>query len=456
MSGVFFILDNRITNDSYGVFILIQLSSPLMKKQDKSFSENRKGAAQRNSPKFDEKKKKPSFKKEEEPKKKYSSSDKKSDNRNDGSYDAKKKSSSSSFKKDDNTKKRFTTTDKKVDNRRSNSGFDKNKKRTSFKKDEKPTKKYTAEGKEIKPKFDKKGFIKEEGILLTSPQPKFYEKRQRGPLIKEARPEREYKENKKVILTKKSAVEFEPKKEEAPNENMRLNRYLAHAGIAARRKADMIIQKGEVTVNNIVVKEMGYRVLPTDVVKYKGKKIVPSRNFIYILLNKPKDFITTASDEKGRKTVMHLVEKTTDERIYPVGRLDRNTTGLLLLTNDGILAQKLSHPSFEVRKIYHATLNKPLTEAHFNELKSGVTLEDGFAKVNDIGYPDPMDPMQVGVEIHIGKNRIVRRLFEHLGYTVEKLDRVMYAGLTKKDLPRGKHRVLKPMEVMQLKKVGGS
>ncbi|MFM2224679.1 MAG: hypothetical protein RJA07_881 [Bacteroidota bacterium] len=429
-----------------------------MKKQEKSFTENRKGATQRNSTKFDEKKKKPSFKKDEEPKKKYSASDKKYDKPKEGSYDDKAKRSASLFKKDDNTKKRFSSSDKNADKRSGASSFDKNKKRGSFKKTDKPPNSFDGNTKPRRSKasFDKKGFIKEEGILLTSPEPKFYEKRQRGPLIKEARPEREVKGAKKIILNKKSAVEFEPKKEEAPNENMRLNRYLAHAGIAARRKADMIIQKGEVTVNNIVVKEMGYRVAPTDVVKYKGKKIVPSRNFIYILLNKPKDFITTASDDKGRKTVMHLVEKTTDERIYPVGRLDRNTTGLLLLTNDGLLAQTLSHPSFEVRKIYHVSLNKPLTDAHFNELKMGVTLEDGVAKVNDIGYPDPADPMQVGVEIHIGKNRIVRRLFEHLGYTVEKLDRVMYAGLTKKDLPRGKHRILKPMEVLQLKKVGGS
>ena len=267
-------------------------------------------------------------------------------------------------------------------------------------------------------------------------------------------------EKRKPLVAQKKTVEkikpiakpFVDKGLQPSDDSMRLNRYLAHAGIAARRKADLLIASGVVTVNNLVVKEMGYRVKPTDVVKFKGKIVKPKTNFVYILLNKPKDTITTASDEKGRKTVLEIVASATDERIFPVGRLDRNTTGVLLLTNDGDMAQKLSHPSFEVDKIYHATLDKPLLAEHFEKIKKGVTLEDGFAKVNDLGYPDLKDRTQVGIEIHIGKNRIVRRLFEHFGYQVVKLDRVMYAGLTKKDLTRGRHRILTELEIAQLRK----
>ncbi len=249
----------------------------------------------------------------------------------------------------------------------------------------------------------------------------------------------------------KQIVRIEEQDAFQDKDSMRLNRYLAHAGIAARRKADVLIASGHVTVNGEVMKEMGHRVKPTDVVKFQGKIVKPKTNFVYILLNKPKDHITTSSDEKGRKTVMELIASATEERVFPVGRLDRNTTGLLLLTNDGDLAQKLAHPSFEVKKIYHVVLDKPFTKEHFDELKKGVKLEDGDAKVNDIGFPNPHDSREVGVEIHIGKNRIVRRMFEHLGYHVEALDRVMYAGLTKKDLPRKRWRMLTPVEVMQLK-----
>ena len=259
---------------------------------------------------------------------------------------------------------------------------------------------------------------------------------------------------KKGITTKPKVV-VKPVSEaafESDDDTMRLNRYLAHAGVAARRKADVLIAGGAVTVNNKVVTEMGYRVKPTDMVRFKGALVQPKTNFVYILLNKPKDTITTVNDEKGRKTVMDLVAKATDERVFPIGRLDRNTTGVLLLTNDGVFAQKLAHPSFEIDKVYHASLSKPLTAAHFEQIKNGIMLEDGFAKVNDLGYPDPNDASQVGIEIHIGKNRIVRRIFEHLGYEVVKLDRVMYAGLTKKDLARGRYRMLTPLEVAQLKK----
>ena len=239
----------------------------------------------------------------------------------------------------------------------------------------------------------------------------------------------------------------------APTEDgaTRLNKYMAHAGIAARRAADEIIASGEVTVNGEVVKEMGYRVQPTDVVKYQGKTVKPVRNMVYILLNKPKDYITTTSDDLDRHTVMELVASATDERVYPVGRLDRNTTGLLLMTNDGDLAQKLSHPSRKMKKIYHAVLDKPISEDELEQIAKGLVLEDGVAQIDAVAYADRKDRAQVGIELHIGKNRIVRRIFEHLGYDVVKLDRVFYGGLTKKDLPRGRWRHLEDKEVIMLK-----
>ncbi len=233
---------------------------------------------------------------------------------------------------------------------------------------------------------------------------------------------------------------------------VRLNKYLAHAGIAARRKADELIQQGYVTVNGTQVKEMGYRVKPTDVVKFKNKIIKPTRNYVYILLNKPKDFITTLADEKDRKTVLQLVKSATTERVYPVGRLDRNTTGLLLLTNDGDLAQQLAHPSNEIEKVYLASLDKPLTPEHEAQIRKGITLEDGIVPVNQLAFPKAEKRNEVGIAIHIGRNRIVRRVFEHFNYKVEKLDRIVYAGLTKKNLPRGKWRLLNEKEVLFLKR----
>lgn len=194
---------------------------------------------------------------------------------------------------------------------------------------------------------------------------------------------------------------------------------------------------------------MGYQVSRKDTVAYQGKKLRPE-GYVYVLLNKPKDFITTTRDPQNRKTVMDLVSKAAPERIVPVGRLDRMTTGLLLLTNDGDLSKKLTHPSHQVPKIYHVTLDKPLTKRHLSEITNGTRLEDGVAHVDTIEVLDAKQK-EIGLEIHIGKNRIVRRLFEHYGYTVTRLDRVMYAGLTKKDLPRGKWRHLKPREVVLLK-----
>jgi 23S rRNA pseudouridine2605 synthase len=233
------------------------------------------------------------------------------------------------------------------------------------------------------------------------------------------------------------------------SEVFRLNKYISNSGICSRREADQLILKGEITVNGEVVTELGHKVLKTDKVIYKGKLINPEKP-VYILMNKPKDFITTTDDPMERKTVMHLLENACKERVFPVGRLDRNTTGLLLFTNDGDLAAKLSHPSNNIKKIYQVTLDKPITSNHEKEISEGLTLEDGPVKVDDIQVLSK-DRTILGLEIHVGKNRIVRRIFAHLGYEVVGLDRVMYAGLDKKDLPRGKFRFLSEKEVVKLK-----
>ncbi|RDC65900.1 pseudouridine synthase [Adhaeribacter pallidiroseus] len=230
---------------------------------------------------------------------------------------------------------------------------------------------------------------------------------------------------------------------------IRLNRYIANAGVCSRREADTLIAAGEIKVNGEVITEMGYVVKPEDTVQY-GKKRLNREKMVYVILNKPKDFITTTEDPEGRKTVMDLVANASKERIFPVGRLDRNTTGLLLFTNDGELAQKLTHPSHKNSKIYQVELDKPLTRTDFEKIQAGLELEDGKAEVDDLAMIGDTGKF-VGIEIHIGKNRIVRRIFEHLGYEVVSLDRVQYAGLTKKDLPRGKWRFLNEKEVIRLK-----
>ena len=231
--------------------------------------------------------------------------------------------------------------------------------------------------------------------------------------------------------------------------SFRLNKYIANAGICGRREADLLISKGLITVNGVVTTELGLKVKKTDRVVYQGKKINPEKP-VYVLLNKPKDFITTTEDPMERKTVMSLVNNACEERIFPVGRLDRNTTGLLLFTNDGELAAKLSHPSNQVKKIYQVTLDNPITYKDEEAIREGLTLEDGPAVVDDMQVLSK-DRTIIGLEIHIGRNRIVRRLFAHLGYEVTALDRVMYAGLDKKDLKRGHYRFLSEQEVIRLK-----
>lgn len=241
----------------------------------------------------------------------------------------------------------------------------------------------------------------------------------------------------------------EPETKPASTEPMPLNKYIAHSGESSRRDAAVLVKQGKVRVNGELVLDPGYKVKPGDVVTLAGKKLKPRKNLVYILLNKPKGYITTTEDPRGRKTVMSLVNLEDDTRLFPVGRLDRNTTGLLLLTNDGDLAQKLSHPSYQVKKVYQVTLDKPLTKADFDKVLAGVELEDGVAPVDALAYLDQKN--EVGIEIHSGRNRIVRRIFESLGYEVVKLDRVMYAGLTKKNVPRGKWRFLTDHEIVLLR-----
>lgn len=231
---------------------------------------------------------------------------------------------------------------------------------------------------------------------------------------------------------------------------IRLNKYIANSGACSRRDADIYIASGNVRVNGEVITEMGYKVKPGDTVVFDGKRITPEKKE-YVLLNKPKGFITTTRDEKGRRTVMDLVSGASGARLLPVGRLDRNTTGLLLFTNDGELAKKLTHPKYGIRKIYHVSLNRNLHYEDLQKIEEGLQLEDGPVRVDEISYIDNASKSEVGIKLHSGKNRIIRRIFESLNYEVIKLDRVIFAGLDKKKLPRGHWRPLTRQEVINLK-----
>ncbi len=266
------------------------------------------------------------------------------------------------------------------------------------------------------------------------------------------------------IAEKAAAAENKFSNKESPSpyqsndhiSEMPLNKYLAHCGVSSRREAVQIIKDGKVKVNDKVVMEPAFKVNSKDVVKFNGKQLFVAKNLVYILLNKPKDYITTTDDPQGRKTVLQLVKAATAERIYPVGRLDRNTSGVLLLTNDGELTQKLSHPSYNITKVYEIKLDKPLTKADFDKILAGITLEDGVIQADTLAYADARDKSVIGIEIHSGRNRIVRRIFESLGYDVKALDRVMYATLTKKNVDRGKWRFLSEKEVRLLKYMNAS
>jgi 23S rRNA pseudouridine2605 synthase len=262
-----------------------------------------------------------------------------------------------------------------------------------------------------------------------------------------------------IEVAKKRKIEADvPKpitvKKKVTNEEMPLNKYIAHCGVCARREAALMVKDGQVTVNGKLVTEPGHKVTVKDEIKVGGKKINIVVDQVYILLNKPKDYLTTLSDPEGRKTVLDLIKNASKDRVFPIGRLDRNTTGVLLLTNDGELAQKLSHPSNEIRKVYEVKLDRPVAKKDMEEIIKGITLDDGFIKADAVAYADATDKSIIGIEIHSGRNRIVRRIFEHLRYDVRNLDRVMFAGLTKKNVERSKWRYLSEKEVRALKFFG--
>jgi 23S rRNA pseudouridine2605 synthase len=293
------------------------------------------------------------------------------------------------------------------------------------------------------------------GERKFTPKPGGFRKRSDSADYKPFRKSENSSYNKPSFKTERSAedkpLRSRKKSEKDDSGLIRLNRYISNAGICSRRKADELIAAGVVSVNGEVVSELGHKVDPAkDSVRYNGELLKRER-MVYVLLNKPKDYITTTDDPQERRTVMHLVEKASKERIYPIGRLDRNTTGLLLMTNDGDLADKLSHPKNNITKLYQVELNKSLTQGDLNKIAFGLELEDGLIKPDSISYVQGATKKEVGIQIHSGKNRIVRRIFEHLGYEVMKLDRSVYANLTKKDLPRGRWRYLDEKEIIQLK-----
>jgi len=294
---------------------------------------------------------------------------------------------------------------------------------------------------------------------------KFVQKKKNSVIKEEFR--REKKEWKNELTERKlqkkkitKAIAPAGKPQSAARETIKgqipLNKYISHSGICSRRDAAELVKAGKVIVDGKLITEPGFKVTSDQEVKVNGKKIALQKNLVYILLNKPKDFITTTTDPQGRHTVLELIKHATNERVYPVGRLDRNTTGVLLLTNDGELTQKLSHPSYEIKKVYEVRLDRPLLKKDFEAILKGVQLEDGMISPDALAYADAKDKAIIGVEIHSGKNRIVRRIFEHLGYDVRNLDRVMYANLTKKNVERGKWRFLTEKEVRLLKYMNSS
>ena len=294
---------------------------------------------------------------------------------------------------------------------------------------------------------------------------KFVQKKKNSVIKEEFRQEKkEWKkeltekrlQKKKITKAIAPAAQARSAAQETIKGQIPLNKYISHSGICSRRDAAELVKAGKVIVDGKLITEPGFKVTPEQEVKVNGKKIALQKNLVYILLNKPKDFITTTTDPQGRHTVLELIKHATNERVYPVGRLDRNTTGVLLLTNDGELTQKLSHPSYEIKKVYEVRLDRPLLKKDFEAILRGVQLEDGMISPDALAYADAKDKAIIGVEIHSGKNRIVRRIFEHLGYDVRNLDRVMYANLTKKNVERGKWRFLTEKEVRLLKYMNSS
>jgi 23S rRNA pseudouridine2605 synthase len=289
----------------------------------------------------------------------------------------------------------------------------------------------------IESRFEEKRALRHRGFAANTPP----ETEQPGPGSRKQ----------KYPQTKEASQSRSVAKKTAEGSQMPLNKFLAHCGVTSRRDAVTLITQGKVSVNKTVITQPAFKVNEKDDVVFNGKKLFVTKNLVYILLNKPKDYITTTDDPQNRKTVLQLTKNATDQRIYPVGRLDRNTSGVLLLTNDGDLTQELTHPSFNVKKVYEAKLDKPLSKADFEKILSGIKLDDGEIFADALAYADSKDKSVIGIELHSGRNRIVRRIFEHLGYDVRGLDRVMYANLTKKNVERGKWRYLSEKEIRLLK-----
>ncbi len=346
-------------------------------------------------------------------------------------------------------------------------------KKSKFTKDETPTdadgkpmrKRLYAEDAKFAANSGKKSFFKSKESIIAEKKAKQDELNEAYKLKKEKTVKEvskvtkvQYQEPrfKKPLLIKPSVNKPVAIKKEATEVQMPLNKFIAHCGVCSRREAATIVTAGKIKVNNKTILEPGFKILQGDEVKLDGKILHAQDNLVYILLNKPKDFLTTADDPQGRRTVMDLIANATPERVYPVGRLDRNTTGVLLFTNDGELAQKLTHPSNEIKKIYEVKLDKPLTKADAEKILGGLQLEDGFVAPDALGFVDNNDKTVIGIEIHSGRNRIVRRIFEHLGYDVKNLDRVLFAGLSKKNVERGRYRFLLEKEVRNLKFLNSS
>ncbi len=289
----------------------------------------------------------------------------------------------------------------------------------------------------IEKRFEEKRALRYRGFSENSPNV--------DPITKPGRRQK-YPQQKKEVAATTSVS-----KKNTGDIQMPLNKFLAHCGVTSRRDAVTLITQGKVTVNKKIVTQPAFKVNEKDDVTFNGKKLYVTKNLVYILLNKPKDYITTTDDPQNRKTVLQLTKNATDQRIYPVGRLDRNTSGVLLLTNDGALTQELTHPSFNIKKVYEVKLDKQLTKTDFDKILNGLKLEDGEIFADALAYADAKDKSIIGIELHSGRNRIVRRIFEHLGYDVKGLDRVMYANLTKKNVERGKWRYLSEKEIRLLK-----
>ena len=330
-----------------------------------------------------------------------------------------------------------------------------------FKQEKKAAKKHRAEA--INKRFEEKRALKSKGYSPNAQLPiqDKPEKRQKYPQENkklpirnkelESRDTQQARGNGKQATNAKS-TNYKPQTSNTQSfSEMPLNKFIAHCGVGSRRDAVPLIKEGKITVNGNIVTEPGFKVTDKDAIVFNGKKLFVTKNMVYILLNKPKDYITTTDDPQGRKTVLQLIKHATTERIYPIGRLDRNTSGVLLFTNDGELTQKLTHPSYNVKKVYEVKLDKPVTKAHFDKIVNGITLDDGEIHADALAYADSNDKSIIGIEIHSGRNRIVRRIFEHFGYDVKALDRVMYASLTKKNVERGKWRYLSDKEVRLLK-----